>query len=153
MLKGPSNNSHLQKLLFSFLFFFFFFFLDYHQNSHRMAGARVWVDDQLCYSFPNSNDTEGLDTLPEKLHVHCSQPWRGQALTITKDGDDAFSQFYILNLCEVQVWGQCSPTCVFFLSYLSRSLADRWGTTEDFTTSFLHFLRVCLSACNDLTMM
>ena len=24
------------------------------------------------------------------------------------------------------------------LSYLSRSLADRWGTTVDFTTSFLH---------------
>ena len=27
---------------------------------------------------------------------------------------------------------------IFFLSYLSRSLADRWGTTVDFTTSFLH---------------
>ena len=26
----------------------------------------------------------------------------------------------------------------FFSSYLSRSLADRWGTTVDFTTSFLH---------------
>ena len=25
-----------------------------------------------------------------------------------------------------------------FLSYLSRSLADRWGTTVNFTTSFLH---------------
>ena len=29
----------------------------------------------------------------------------------------------------------------FFLSYLSRSLADRWGTTVDFTTSFLHSSR------------
>ena len=28
-----------------------------------------------------------------------------------------------------------------FLSYLSRSLADRWSTTVDFTTSFLHSLR------------
>ena len=27
------------------------------------------------------------------------------------------------------------------LSYLSRSLADRWGTTVDFTTSFLHSSR------------
>ena len=26
----------------------------------------------------------------------------------------------------------------YFLTYLSRSLADRWGTTVDFTTSFLH---------------
>ena len=26
-------------------------------------------------------------------------------------------------------------------SYLSRSLADRWGTTVDFTASFLHSLR------------
>ena len=31
-------------------------------------------------------------------------------------------------------------TCLF-LSYLSRSLADRWGTTVDFTTSFLHSSR------------
>ena len=30
---------------------------------------------------------------------------------------------------------------IFFLSYLSRSLADRWGTTVDFTTSFLHSSR------------
>ena len=29
---------------------------------------------------------------------------------------------------------------IFFLSYLSRSLADRWGSTVDFTTSFLHKL-------------
>ena len=31
---------------------------------------------------------------------------------------------------------------LFFLilSFLSRSLADRWGTTVDFTTSFLHSL-------------
>ena len=29
----------------------------------------------------------------------------------------------------------------FFLSYQSRSLADRWGTTVDFTTSFLHSSR------------
>ena len=28
-----------------------------------------------------------------------------------------------------------------FLSYLSRGLADRWGTTVDFTTSFLHSSR------------
>ena len=28
-----------------------------------------------------------------------------------------------------------------FLSHLSRSLADRWGTTVDFTTSFLHSVR------------
>ena len=27
---------------------------------------------------------------------------------------------------------------IFILSYLSRSLADCWGTTVDFTTSFLH---------------
>ena len=33
--------------------------------------------------------------------------------------------------------------CIFLsiLSYLSRSLADRWGTTVDFTTSFLHSSR------------
>ena len=31
--------------------------------------------------------------------------------------------------------------CASFLSHLSRSLADRWGTTVDFTTSFLLSLR------------
>ena len=30
---------------------------------------------------------------------------------------------------------------VVILSYLSSRLADRWGTTVDFTTSFLHFSR------------
>ena len=30
---------------------------------------------------------------------------------------------------------------ILILSYLSRSLADRWGTTVDFTTSFLHSSR------------
>ena len=34
-----------------------------------------------------------------------------------------------------------SRTGLTFLSYLSRSLADRWGTTADFTTSFLHSSR------------
>ena len=32
-------------------------------------------------------------------------------------------------------------TSYLILSYLSRSMDDRWGTTEDFTTSFLHSLR------------
>ena len=34
--------------------------------------------------------------------------------------------------------GKLSELASFFLSYLSRSLADRWGATVDFTTSFLH---------------
>ena len=32
-------------------------------------------------------------------------------------------------------------SCFSFLSYLSRSLADCWGTTVDFTTCFLHSSR------------
>ena len=32
--------------------------------------------------------------------------------------------------------------CFLFLSYLSRSLADGWGTTVDFTTSLLHSSRL-----------
>ena len=34
-----------------------------------------------------------------------------------------------------------SPLCFVKFSYLSRSLADHWGTTVDFTTSFLHSLQ------------
>ena len=38
---------------------------------------------------------------------------------------------------------QCVSRAIAYLilSYLSRSLADRWGTTVDFTTSFLHSSR------------
>ena len=36
---------------------------------------------------------------------------------------------------------QSPDVCSIFLSYLSRNLADRWGTTVDFTTSFLHSSR------------
>ena len=32
----------------------------------------------------------------------------------------------------------CGYMSMYFLSYLSHSLADRWGTTTDFTTIFLH---------------
>ena len=35
----------------------------------------------------------------------------------------------------------CAPKIAFFLSHLSRSLADRWGTAVDFTTSFPHSSR------------
>ena len=52
----------------------------------------------------------------------------------------------------VKWWGVFFPSCggnswsstvfVFHVSsHLPRSLADRWGTTVDFTTSFLHSLR------------
>ena len=46
-------------------------------------------------------------------------------------------------LDRVATWVQISKFTGIFLScrilsYLSRSLADRWGTTVDFTTSFLH---------------
>ena len=37
-------------------------------------------------------------------------------------------------------FGRCLIIQIFS-SYLSRSLADRWGTTIDFTTSFLHSSR------------
>ena len=40
---------------------------------------------------------------------------------------------------SIWLFSQCDH--LFVLSYLSRSLADRWGTTVDFTTSFLHSSR------------
>ena len=39
------------------------------------------------------------------------------------------------------VTGKRANHYTFFLSYLSRSLADRWGTPVDFTTSFFHSSR------------
>ena len=46
--------------------------------------------------------------------------------------------------CAATVRQGVDQTChlsYLILSYLSRSLADRWGTTVDFTTSFLHSSR------------
>ena len=41
-----------------------------------------------------------------------------------------------------RIWPSLSVVqLMYFLSYLSCSLADRWGTTVDFTTSFLHSSR------------
>ena len=39
------------------------------------------------------------------------------------------------------LWFLFRAESYLILSYLSRSLADRWGTTVDFTTSFLHSSR------------
>ena len=39
--------------------------------------------------------------------------------------------------CHLGSWSFSEPVFLSY-SYLSRSLADRWGTTVDFTTSFLH---------------
>ena len=86
-----------------------------------MAGGRVWVDNELCHTFPTSNDTRALDRLPPRLSEDCASPLKGQVVAFTKDGDDTHQQFYYLNLCELQVWGQLSSFlvvvfwCVFFL--------------------------------------
>ena len=69
-----------------------------------MAGGKLLVDDQLCYMFPNSTNN-----LPEKIDVTCSQPLTGQVVKFQRHGSvDANS--YLINICEVQVWGKYSRT-------------------------------------------
>ena len=51
---------------------------------------------------------------------------------------------FSLSTCHVP----CGTQGQFFLSYLSCSLADCWGTTVDFATSFLHSSR--FSAFNSM---
>ena len=69
-----------------------------------MAEGVVLVDDQLCYRFPNSTNN-----LPEKIDVTCSPPLIGQVVKFQRHGSvDANS--YLINICEVQVWGKYSRT-------------------------------------------
>ena len=58
--------------------------------------------------------------------------WRGET-------NDPMAAVFRINLFDMGVIKQLIPTIQLTgLSYLSGSLADRWGTTGDFTTSFLH---------------
>ncbi|XP_070192912.1 uncharacterized protein [Littorina saxatilis] len=85
----------------------------------RMAGGSVYVDDQLCYSFPNSTNITALDALPEQIIITCTPPLTGQVVRFQKHRQDEDWNYYFINICEVQVWdcpegvhGQnCSSVC------------------------------------------
>ena len=66
-----------------------------------MAEGEVLVDGQLCYTFPNS-----MDNLPEKIDVTCSLPLTGQVVKFQRHGEKGDSEGYLINICEVQVWGK-----------------------------------------------
>ncbi|XP_070192911.1 uncharacterized protein [Littorina saxatilis] len=85
----------------------------------RMAGGSVYVDDQLCYSFPNSTNITALDALPEQIIITCTPPLTGQVVRFQKHRQDEDWNYYFINICEVQVWAckpglygeQCNQTC------------------------------------------
>ncbi|PVD25033.1 hypothetical protein C0Q70_15530 [Pomacea canaliculata] len=66
-------------------------------NSDRIRGARIYVDNQPCYTFPYNN-------FPLKIEVTCNIPTRGRTVTLVKENS-------FLNFCEFQVWGRFGPTC------------------------------------------
>lgn len=72
--------------------------------ANRMAGGQVLVDDQLCYSFPSS-----LNNLPEKINLTCSSRLTGQVIKFQRQGSGGANS-YLINICEVQVWGKYSRT-------------------------------------------
>ena len=51
------------------------------------------------------------------------------------------AQMHLTWLYTVTILAHTLRAVVFFISHLSRSLADRWGTAIDFTTSLLHSSR------------
>ena len=52
------------------------------------------------------------------------------------------SMWYMKQCCKRDTTGiVLEVTSYLILSYLSRSLVDRWGTTVDFSTNFLHSSR------------
>ena len=73
--------------------------------ANRMAEGVVLVDDQLCYRFPNSTNN-----LPEKIDVTCSPPLIGQVVKFQRHGVRDNWDSYLINICEVQVWGKYSRT-------------------------------------------
>ncbi|KAK7495474.1 hypothetical protein BaRGS_00013172, partial [Batillaria attramentaria] len=77
---------------------------EWPQVVRRMSGIGVYVSGKLCYKFPPSSETLALDALPARIDVTCSQPITGDVVTLAKDGSDIDPAFYIINVCEVQVW-------------------------------------------------
>ena len=74
----------------------------------------MYVDGQLCYSFPNSTDRAALDALPEMIHVTCNPPLTGQVVKFQRHGQGSWDSLrldYSINICEVQVWGTYARTC------------------------------------------
>ena len=74
-------------------------------HANRMEGGKLLVDGQLCYIFPNSTDN-----LPEKIDVTCSLPLTGQMVKFQRHGVRDNWDSYLINICEVQVWGKYSRT-------------------------------------------
>ncbi|KAK7102386.1 hypothetical protein V1264_020611 [Littorina saxatilis] len=78
----------------------------------RMSGMGVYVDGQVCHSFPNRSAATNVEllALPEKIDVTCTTPLRGSVVRFEKHGNDQTYEggSYIINLCEVQVWA-CKP--------------------------------------------
>ena len=70
-----------------------------------MAEGEVLVDGRLCHSFPSSTDN-----LPEKIDVTCSPPLAGQVVKFRRHGVRGNWDSYLINICEVQVWGKYSRT-------------------------------------------
>ena len=73
--------------------------------ANRMAEGVVLVDGRLCHSFPSSTDN-----LPEKIDVTCSPPLTGQVVKFQRHGVRENTKSYLINICEVQVWGKYSRT-------------------------------------------
>ena len=76
-----------------------------------MAGGEVLVDGRLCYRFPDSTNN-----LPEKIDVTCSPPLTGQVVKFRRSGTGAPGS-YLINICEVQVWGEYSRTSSVYVLY------------------------------------
>ena len=76
-----------------------------------MARGEVLVDGQLCYRFPDF-----ANNLPEKNDVTCNPTLTGQVVKFSRRGNDG-PESYLINICEVQVWGEYSRNsgvCVLY---------------------------------------
>ena len=80
-----------------------------------------------------------LVALEVNSSVHRGREFSGS--TCIPIGSDVCSCYILLMFCIVTLYHAYLIFSYLILSHLSRSLADSWGTTVDFTTSFLHSSR------------
>ncbi|XP_076447361.1 uncharacterized protein LOC143284533 isoform X2 [Babylonia areolata] len=82
-------------------------------HSQRISGVWIYVDDTLCYKFPNSLSI-GSER-KEKDDITCQRPLRGQIVRLAKDGYIHHKHYSFINFCEVQIWacksGLYGPQC------------------------------------------
>ena len=95
-------------------------FASFTSHPHSLCGMVWYMTLRVKEAFAKTS-LKRIFLCAGMNHVHCSVEYDFHGLMVKASS---------------------SSGNLLILSYLSRSLADRWGTAVDFTTSFLHSLQL-----------